>query len=212
EQYASAYWSRAIPGPVLGREYATVVFLGEHLAAVESHAKVRRMSISGDFRKHDVIGGRIVLVFQGPDIPAPVIRKAEVLPHFRSTVDLTRRDIVSHAVDLVIRKPERIVLRVEVHAHRVAHALCIHFSVLAVPIHPQYAHHAVAGIELQLIATRYVVRITQRDVELVVRTDPARARAVIEALLRHRHQLTLRDHDIRRYIWPFIEELRGREH
>src|SRR5690606_41900754 len=29
EQYASAYRSRAIPGPVLGREYATGVFRGE---------------------------------------------------------------------------------------------------------------------------------------------------------------------------------------
>src|SRR5690606_8326689 len=165
----------------------------EHLAAVESHAQVRRMSVGGDFGKHDVIGRCIVLVFQGPDIPAPVIRKAEVLPHFRCTVDLTRRDVVSHAVDLVIGKPESIVLRVEVLARRVAHALCIHFSVLAVPIHPQYAHHAITGTDLQLIATRYVVRITQRDVELVIRTDPARARTVIEALLCYWDQLALWD-------------------
>ena len=73
-----------------------------------------------DFREDHVGRRRLGLVLVGAGVPAAIPREAEVLADLVDAVHLAGRNVVAHAVDLVVVGPERLVLRVEVHAFRVA--------------------------------------------------------------------------------------------
>ena len=64
--------------------------------------------------------------------------------------------------------------------------------------------------QLDLVLWRDVIGLAELDIELVVRPDSAFARAMIEALLRLRNQLSLGDDDADADVRALIEELRRR--
>ena len=97
-----------------------LVLRREHVARVEGHAEVGRVRGLLDLREDDVGRRRLVLVLVGADVPAAVPREAEVLALLVDAVHLARRDVVAHAVDLIVVGPERLVLRVEVDADGIA--------------------------------------------------------------------------------------------
>ena len=163
-----------------------------------------------DFREHDVGRRRLVLVFVGPRMSAAIPGEAEVLADLLDAVHLARRDVVAHAVNLVVVAPERLVLRVEVHAFRIAQAGRVDFAVRAILVHADDPAHADLLVEFDLVLRRHVVGLAELDIELVVRPHAAFARAVIEALLRLRNQLTLRNNDADADVRALIEELRRR--
>ena len=115
--------------------------------------------------------------------PPPYQGKPKVLADLVDAVHLAGRDVVAHAVDLVVIAPQRLVLGIEVHADRIAQSGCIDLAVLAVLVHADDAAHADLGVELRFILWRHVVGLAELDVELVVGPDAAFARRVVEALL-----------------------------
>ena len=161
-------------------------------------------------REDDVGRRRLVLELVGADMPAAVPREAEVHAVLVDAVHFAGRDVVAHAVDLIVVAPERLVLRVEVEALRIAQAECIDLAVLAVLIHADDAAHADLPVEFGLLLCRHIVGLAELDVELVVRPDAAFARGVVEALFRLRDQLALRNHDANRDVLALVEELGGR--
>jgi hypothetical protein len=98
-------------------------------------------------------------------------------------VQLAGRDVVAHAVDLVVGEPEVAVLRVELDPDRVADAAREDLAVLAVAVHADDAADALLVVELGLLRGGHVERLAERDVELVVRPDAADAGGVVERLL-----------------------------
>ncbi len=92
-------------------------------------------------------------------------------------------------------RPERLVLRIEVHADRIAHAGRIDLAVLAVLVHADDAAHADLPVELDLVLGRHVVGLAELDIELVVGPDAAFAGGVVEALFRLRDQLPFGNDD-----------------
>ena len=69
-----------------------------------------------DFREHHVGGRGIVLVLVGADLAAAIPGEAEILAHLVDTVQFAGRNVVTHAVDLIVVGPERLVLWIEIHA------------------------------------------------------------------------------------------------
>ena len=144
-------------------------------------------------------GGSSVLELVGAHVAAAVPREAEVPgPAAVMAVDLARRLVVAHAVDLVVGEPELAGLGVEVVADRVADAGGIDLAALAVLVHPDHAADADLLERLDELGRRHVVRLAERDVELAVRPDAADPRGVVEALVLGRDQLARGDHRHRR--------------
>ena len=201
----------AVPGAVLGREERALVLLGELLAVIERHAEVGGVRGLLDDREHDVGRRRLGLVLDGTDMAAAIPGEAEILAHLGGVVDLARRDVVTHAIDLVIGEPERVVGGIEIQPDRVAHAMRVDLAVGAVLVHAYDA--AEAGlVELVVLGGRVdVVRLAHGDVELVVGADAAGAGRVVEALLVGRDQVALLDDRRHRDVGVLVEELGGRE-
>src|SRR5579883_1879719 len=124
-----------VPRAVLRREDRVLVFLREHAPAVEGHTEISRMRGHLDLREDDVGGRLLGLVLVSAGVAAAVPREAEILPGLDGAVELARRLVVAHAVDLVVGEPQGLVLGIEVEADRVANAVGVDFAVLAVPIH-----------------------------------------------------------------------------
>src|SRR5690348_410853 len=156
----------AIPGAVLSGKDRVLVFLREHPPGVKGHAEIRRVRDHLDLWEDHVGGRRLVLVFVGTGAASAVIRETEVLAGLDGAVELTRRNVVAHAVHLIVAEPERLVLRIEVHADRVADACRVDLAVLSVAIHPDDPADAPLLVEVGLLWRRYVERLAERDVEL----------------------------------------------
>ena len=138
-------------------------------------------------------GGFLVLVFVGADFAAAVIWEAEVFAHFGDAVEFARRDVVAHAIDLVVVEPERLVLGVEIHAAAVADASDIGFAVLAVAVHADDAADTDLIVEVHFLRRKHVGRLAKRNVEFVVRSDAADACGVVVALFVRRDEFALLD-------------------
>ena len=137
-------------------------------------------------------------------------RIAEELAGGGGAIDLARRDVVAHAVGLVVGEPERSILRIELEADGVAHAGRIDLAPAAVErIEPDDPADAGLGVQRELVARRDVERLAERDVQLAVLSDAARARAVVERFLLDRDQLSLRNDLDDRDVGAFVEELGG---
>ena len=108
---------RAVPGAVLSGEDCALIFCREHVTRVEHETQVSSMGDLFDFWKYDVSRRLLILVFDGARMPAAIPREAEVLPYLGDVVHLSRGNIVTHAVDLVVIAPQRLVLRIEIHAN-----------------------------------------------------------------------------------------------
>ena len=144
-------------------------------------------------------------------MPTAVPGETEVLTSLRGAVELARRNIVTHSVDLVVGEPQGLVLGVEVHPHRIAHATGEYLAVLAVAVHPDNAHHPDLVIQGNLFLGGHIERVTQCDVELVVRADPTGPGGVVEALFFNRDQLPLGHDRCRGNIRTLIEKIGCRE-
>ena len=79
--------------------------LRKRRAGVESHAEIGRMRRHLMFRRHGVGWRFLSLVFDCTDLAAAIPREAEILPLLGNAVQLAGRDVVSHAVDLVVGEP-----------------------------------------------------------------------------------------------------------
>src|SRR6266576_1912750 len=117
---------------MLGREDRALILFRKHVARVEHQTEVCRMSGLFNFRENHIGGRGIVLVFDGARGTAAIPRKAEILTSIGDAVYFARGLVVAHAIDLIVVGPERLVLRVEVHADRVAQSNRIDLAVLAV--------------------------------------------------------------------------------
>src|SRR5580700_3613943 len=110
----------AVPRTVLRREDRILVFLRELVARIEREAEVGRMRDLLDFGE-DYAGRRgLALELVGPGMPTAVPREAEVEALLLHAVHPARRNVVPHAVDLIVVGPERLVLGVEVEADGIA--------------------------------------------------------------------------------------------
>src|SRR5262245_61878739 len=104
---------------MLGRENTMLVAIGELVAGVEQHAEIGGVCDGLDCREYAVGRGIAVLVPAGADVPAAIPREPEVLAYRRDMVELSGRDIIAHAVDLIVVAPQ-IAGGAEIHAHRIA--------------------------------------------------------------------------------------------
>src|SRR3984957_299901 len=102
----------AVPRAVLGREDRSLVLRRELIAGVEGEAEVGRMSDLLDFREDHVGRRRLGLELVGAGMSAAVPRESELLADLVDAVHLARRDIVAHAVNLIVVAPKHLVLRV----------------------------------------------------------------------------------------------------
>src|SRR5690606_8629250 len=109
----------------------------------------------------------VALVFDGSRLAAAVPREAKILTSLRDAVQLARRDVVAHAVHLIVGEPELAVLRVEIHADRVADARGIDLAVLAVETDTDDAADSVFGKAFELALCRDIERLPECDIELV---------------------------------------------
>src|ERR1700722_8594691 len=125
----------SVPRAVLGREDRPLVLRRELVAGVEGEAEVGRMSDLLDFGEDQVGRRRVGLEFVGAGVSAAVPWESKLLAGLVDAVHLAGRDIVAHAVNLVVVAPKRLVLRVEVQALWIAQTCRIDLAVLAVLIH-----------------------------------------------------------------------------
>ena len=139
--------------------------------------------------------------------PPPYHGKPKSWPGAGDAIHLAGRNIVAHAVDLIVVGPERLVLRIEVHADRVAQSDRIDLAVLAVTVHADDSADAELAVGVELLLRRHVVGLPKLDIELVVRSHPAHPRGVIVALIRLRNQLAFRNDVAGDDIRALIEEL-----
>src|SRR5580693_9881175 len=101
---------------MLGREDRILVFLRELVARIERETEVGRMRDLLDLWEDHACGRRLVLVLVGAGMAAPVPWEAKVQADLVDAIHLARRNIVAHAVDLIVVAPERLVLGIEVEA------------------------------------------------------------------------------------------------
>src|ERR1700710_3071125 len=104
----------ADPRPVLRVENSTGVFLRKGDTFVEQHTEIGGVRRQVALREYQAGGRRLVLVLDGAVMGATVERIAEVFSRLDSAIQLTRRPVVAEGIGLVIRKPERLVLWIEV--------------------------------------------------------------------------------------------------
>src|SRR6202000_1853840 len=107
---------------------------------------------------------RVLVVAVLRDARAGVdVRIAEELARLRRAVDLALRNVVAHAVGLVVGEPERLVLRVEVHPDRIADAGRVDLAARAVLLHADDAADADLRVERELRTRGHVERLAERD-------------------------------------------------
>ena len=104
------------------------------------------------------------------------------------SVQLTWRDVVTHAIDLVIGEPQLAVSRVPGMADRVADTVNIDLAAGAVAVHANDAADTQWLVQPQLFFSRHVKRLSKGDIELVVRADGAGAGPMVEGLLLNRNK------------------------
>ena len=165
-----------------------------------------------DDRRDDIRRHLGILVFGGADRTAAIPREAEALAGARRMVQFARRDIVAHAVDLVVGEPEVAGPRIEILADGVPDAGREDLAVLAVAVDADDAADPVLHVLVGLLGRRNVEGLAERDVELVVRPDIADARRVVEGFLVGGDQIALLDHVPDRHVRALVEELGRREH
>src|ERR1700737_3307944 len=157
--------------------------------------------------RENYIGGRsIFFVFKGAGTTAAIPGKAEIQTGIGDAVHFAGGLLVAHAIDLIVVGPERLVLGVEVHADRVAQSNRINLAVLAITIHADDPAHANLAVKVKLLFRGHVVGLTQLNIELVVRADPACARRVVIAPLGLRDQFAFGDDDTCNNVRALIEE------
>ena len=115
-----------------------------------------------------------------------------MLTHGGLVVDLARRDIIAHAVDLVVGPPQLSGDGVEIVADRVSNSVGVNLAPRAIEVHADDPADAPFCVLVQLVRRGHVERLAQRDVDLAVRTDLADPRGVVEQFLFRRDQVALR--------------------
>src|SRR3954447_1138643 len=96
---------------------------------------------------------------------------AVILSWLGDAVEFTRRDVVPHAINLIVGEPERLVAWVEGDADRIADATGVGFLPRTIPIH---ALDAAIGVHLgTLVMGPDIVGLPHRQIELVVRANGA---------------------------------------
>ena len=168
------------------------------------------MRVGLDLREHDVSRRCGVLVVVGTGVAAAIPGKAEVLASLGDAVEFARGNGVTHAVDLIVSEPQSLVLRVEVHAHRVAHAVGVNHTIRAIALHRNDAANANRAILVKLFLARHVEGLAQRNIQAVIGPDAADAGSVVVGLFFNRDQLALLDDRHGNDVIAFIEILGGR--
>src|SRR4051794_14840720 len=115
---------------MLSREDGALILLREHVAGIEDEAEIGGMSCLLYLREDDVCRWSIILVFNRPCTSAPVPGETEILPRCGDAVHFSGTLIVAHTINLIVIRPERLVLGVEVHADGIAQPDCVNLPVL----------------------------------------------------------------------------------
>lgn len=126
-----------------------------------------------DDRKDHVRRRRSPLVCVCPDMAAAVPGKAEIQSRSRRAVDFAGRDVVAHAVDLIVGEPEDAVGRIEVQADAVANAAREDLPLPTVTVEAEDAADARGFVERQLFRRWHVVGLADGHVEPAVGPDTA---------------------------------------
>ena len=71
----------------------------------------------------------------------------KVLTHFSLAVNLARRNVVTHSVDLVVSPPKLSSHRMEIVTYGVSHTICVDFTSGAIAVHANNATNAGLIIE-----------------------------------------------------------------
>src|SRR6476620_12576438 len=148
---------------MLSRENRTLIFLRTHAAGIEDEPQIRCVCGLLHLGENDVCWRSIILVFDRARAPPSVPREPEVLSRCGNAVHLSRRLIVSHAINLIVVGPERLVLWIEVHADWIAQPDCINFSILTVAVHANNAAHPYFAVQIELLLRRHIIRLAELD-------------------------------------------------
>src|SRR4051794_24256802 len=153
---------------MLGHKDPAPIFLREHLTRVEGHPETARVRVQLNLRIDNTGGHRGTFVLDRARGPPAIPGKAEALASPRPAVQFFWWDVVPHAVDLVVREPERLIGGAEVDANRIADPRRVDLAVLSVLIHADDAADPHLLVEVKLLLRRNVERLPKRDIELVV--------------------------------------------
>ena len=121
----------------------------------------------------------LALVFVGANITASVPGMAKMLAHGGLAIDFSRWDVIAHAIDLIVRKPQVAGGGVKVLPYRVADTTCVDFTIAAILIYPDDPANAPFTERLQVLLGCNIVGLAQRDVELPVRANVADPGSVV---------------------------------
>ena len=196
-------------------EGAALVLGREHLARVEAHAQLGLVGGELDLRlgplrrRVHALQVRCRGGARNLHAVAVDVRVAEVFTaRLGDAVQFAGRDVVAHAVGLVVGEPDGLVLGVDVHAHGVPHATRDHFTLAAVEgVELDHAADADLLIQRHFFLGLHVVGLTQRHIDLTLVVDAAGACAVVVAFFFNGDQLALRHHLDDGHVRAFIEEL-----
>ena len=174
-------------------ENSALIFFREHAAGVEHHPQVCGMGYRFGNREDHVDRNVFTLVFVGADIAASIPGMAKMLTHGGLPVDLTRGNVVSHSVNLVVGEPELSRGGVEIMSDGVPDAAGINFALGAILIHPDHTADTPLAECVQMLARCHIIGLAQRDIELAVRTNIADPRGMVVTYKLPGDQLALGD-------------------
>ncbi len=157
------------------------IFLRKHVAAVKCYAEIGGVRRGLDDGEDDVLRRLDARIFISAHMSAAIPGKAEVQSCPVGAIDFAGRSIVAHGVDLIVGEPERPV-GIEGYADGIANAGREDFAVRSVEIHPNDAANSRFLVERELVARRDIVRLAERNIELVVGTYSTHARRMAAAL------------------------------
>src|SRR5262245_58603058 len=123
---------RLVPRAVPRDEDRVAVFLGEHGAGVEAHAKRGRMRPEQRNRLLELVARTAPTHLAVGEIPLMAVREAEVLTDLGDAVELVIGQVFRQPVAAVVGEVELLRRRMPVEADRVAHAARDHLGSTAV--------------------------------------------------------------------------------
>ena len=139
-------------------------------------------------------------------------REAKMLPRGGLAVDFAGRNVIAHAVNLVVGPPQLAGHRVEVMPDRVAHPVGIHLALGAVTVHADDAADAHLVIQRQFFPRGDIKRLAEGDINLVIGSHLDHPGGVVVTLLLDRYQFALRHHRHGHHIRAFVKKFGRRIH
>ena len=170
----------AVPGAVARDEHRAAVLGREHLSLIEGHAQ-RRGVWAQQRGGLGVVGAALAPAeFRIEDVALVAVRIAEVLVGLGHHVELVVGQVLGEPVAPVVGEPEVAGLRIEVEAHRVAHAARDGLDAAAVEVHAEDARMRVVGLAEVAGRADRVVELLVADAQVAPAVVLAAGQLVVE--------------------------------